>query len=63
GYFDPNNDFDFNVVIRSILYNQETGYLSFHTGGAITLEANGEKEYEECLLKASAILRVLNAKL
>lgn len=63
GYFDPDNNFDFNVVIRSILYNRETGYLSFHTGGAITLEADGEKEYEECLLKASAILKVLNATL
>ncbi len=63
GYFDPNNDFDFNVVIRSILYNKKTGYLSFHTGGAITLEANAENEYEECLLKASAILKVLNATL
>lgn len=61
GYFAPNGDFDFNVIIRSILYNETLKYLSFHTGGAITLSAELDNEYQECLLKASAILQVLNA--
>jgi len=59
GCINPNGDFDFNVVIRSILYNAESKYLSFQVGGAITYESDAEKEYEECLLKASAILQVL----
>jgi len=59
GYFSPGNDFDFNVVIRTLLYNQKNKYLSFHTGSAITYHADAEKEYEECLLKAKAILEVL----
>ncbi|WP_029288917.1 anthranilate synthase component I family protein [Pedobacter sp. R20-19] len=59
GYMNPDGDFDFNVIIRSILYNAENKYLSFQVGGAITYECNAEKEYEECLLKASAILKVL----
>jgi len=63
GYLDPAGDFDFNVVIRSLLYNRKNQYLSFHTGGAITIDAEAAKEYEECLLKASAILKTLNAKL
>ncbi len=63
GYFAPEGDFDFNVIIRSILYNKSKQYLSFHTGGAITYEAVAEDEYAECLLKASAILTVLNSKL
>ena len=63
GYFDPSGDFDFNVVIRSLLYQQTPSYLSFHTGGAITIDAEPEKEYEECLLKASAILKTLKARL
>jgi len=63
GYFNPEGDFDFNVVIRSLLYNSKKQYLSFHTGGAITIDAEVGKEYEECLLKASAILKTLNAKL
>ena len=59
GYFDPDGDFDFNVIIRSVLYNQKNKYLSLHTGSAITYDADPEKEYEECLLKASAIFKVL----
>jgi para-aminobenzoate synthetase component I len=59
GYVEPNGDFDFNVVIRSMLYNQATGYLSFQTGGAITFYSDPEKEYEECLLKAKAMMQVL----
>jgi len=59
GYINPDGDFDFNVVIRSILYNEENNYLSFQVGGAITYQCDAEKEYEECLLKASAILKVL----
>ena len=59
GYFSPDGDFDFNVVIRSLLYNQINKYLSFQAGSAITYHADAEKEYEECLLKAQAILEVL----
>lgn len=59
GCINPNGDFDFNVVIRSILYNSQNNYVSFQVGGAITYQSNPEKEYEECLLKASAILSVL----
>ncbi|MBS1627995.1 MAG: anthranilate synthase component I family protein [Bacteroidetes bacterium] len=59
GYIKPNKDFDFNVVIRSIQYNQSKKYLSFQVGGGITFNSNAEEEYEECLLKASAIMQVL----
>lgn len=60
GYFSPEGDFDFNVVIRSILYNSKNQYLSFSVGSAITSEATPEGEYEECLLKAKAMFEVLN---
>lgn len=59
GYFASNGDFDLNVVIRTLLYNAENKYLSFHTGGAITIDSDPEKEYEECVLKAEAIMEVL----
>ncbi|NMH24602.1 anthranilate synthase component I family protein [Flavobacterium sp. SE-s27] len=59
GYFSPENDFDFNVVIRSILYNAQNQYLSFSVGSAITSKAVPEQEYEECLLKAKAMFEVL----
>lgn len=61
GYFTPSGNFDFNVVIRSILYNSENQYLSFSVGSAITSEAIPENEYEECLLKAKAMFEVLQA--
>ena len=60
GYISPNRDFDFNVVIRSIQYNKFKKYLSFLTGGAITIKSNPENEYEECLLKAEGLLKALN---
>ncbi|MCX6295659.1 MAG: anthranilate synthase component I family protein [Bacteroidetes bacterium] len=59
GYISPEGDFDFNVVIRSILYNSQNKYLSFMVGSAITDKAEAEKEYEECLLKAKAMFEVL----
>ena len=59
GYITPDGDFDFNVVIRSVLYNKHEKYLSFHTGSAITFSSDPEQEYEECLLKAQAIKKAL----
>ncbi|MBC7126002.1 MAG: anthranilate synthase component I family protein, partial [Bacteroidales bacterium] len=63
GYFMPNGNFDFNVVIRSLLYNRSNGYLSFTVGGAITFKSQPEAEYRECLVKAKAILETLNAQI
>lgn len=59
GYFDPNDDFDFNVVIRSILHNQSTGYVSAQVGGAIVYDSEPEAEYEECLVKLAAMQKAL----
>jgi para-aminobenzoate synthetase component I len=59
GYFTPSGDFDFNVVIRSILYNSDANYVSFSVGSAITSASIPENEYEECMLKAKAMFEVL----
>lgn len=59
GYIRPDGDFDFNVVIRSVLYNADEKYVSYQVGGGITFYSDAVKEYEECLLKASAIRKVL----
>ena len=59
GYVHPNGDFDFNVIIRSILYNSTNKYLSFQAGSAITFYSDAVQEYEECLLKTNAIRQVL----
>jgi len=62
GYINPNGDADFNVVIRSILYNKSSAYLSFQVGSAITFYSNAAEEYEECMLKANAMQQVLQKK-
>ena len=59
GYFNPERDFDFNVVIRSIMYNASNRYVSYQVGSAITFYSDAEKEWEECMLKAEAIKKVL----
>ena len=59
GYITPDGDFDFNVV--SILYNAGNRYLSFQTGSAITYYASAEQEWEECLLKAAAMKKIITA--
>lgn len=64
GYISSEKDpiaigFDFNVVIRSIQYNADKKYLSFMVGSAITINSDPEKEYEECLLKAQALIEAL----
>ena len=60
GYITPKGDFDFNVVIRTILYNASTKYLSVGVGGAITIKSDAEEEYEECMIKVKPIFEVLN---
>lgn len=60
GYIEPNGDFDLNVIIRTIIYDKKNKYLSFMVGSAITQASDAEKEYEECLVKASAMIKAMN---
>lgn len=60
GYFDPDGRCDFNVIIRSLLYHTQTQLLAAYAGGAIVYDSIPEKELEECYVKLSGILRVLN---
>jgi para-aminobenzoate synthetase component I len=59
GYVEPNRDFDFNVVIRSLLYNGPKRYLAYFAGSGITINSDPEKEYEECLLKVAAFEHII----
>jgi para-aminobenzoate synthetase component I len=62
GYIAPNGDFDFNVIIRSLLYNKIKGELGFQVGSAITAKSNPEAEYQECMVKAKALLTATQNK-
>jgi para-aminobenzoate synthetase component 1 len=59
GYISPEGNFDFNVVIRSILYNSSSDIFLYPAGGAITANSSIEKEFEECLLKAQSMKSAL----
>jgi para-aminobenzoate synthetase component 1 len=59
GYVKPNQDFDFNVVIRSLLFNSVSHYLAYFAGSGITISSDPEKEYEECLLKVAAFESII----
>jgi para-aminobenzoate synthetase component 1 len=59
GYLTPDGGFDFNVLIRSLFLNAELKTYSFQVGSAITYDSIPEKEYEECMVKAKAILSLL----
>jgi len=62
GYIDAEGNFDLCVIIRSIVFDQAKGKGYFAVGSAITFDADAAYEYEECLLKASAIVEVLEGK-
>ena len=62
GYITPEGDFDFNVVIRSLLYNQKKQYMSFQVGGAIVADSDATAEYAECQLKSQNLRHVLTGK-
>jgi para-aminobenzoate synthetase component 1 len=61
GCITPDGNFDFNVVIRSIMYNATNRYLSYQVGSGITIYSDPEKEWEECLLKGEGIKKVLTS--
>lgn len=62
GYIAPNGDADFNVIIRSLIVNNKKSYISLGVGSAITAQCSPEKEYDECLLKAAAVRKILSGK-
>lgn len=63
GYFGPDGDFDFNVLIRSLFINHETEESGFAVGSAITIDSEAEEEWQECQAKASALLSVCRSRI
>lgn len=56
GWFDTDGNFDLNVIIRSLVYDQSQDWVSLKTGGAITWDSDARTEWQECLTKAKALL-------
>lgn len=53
GFFKPDGDFNFNVVIRTAFIN--SGKIYYATGGAITADSDPQMEWEETIVKARAL--------
>ena len=60
GYIDPNENFDFNVVIRTIIYDDKLSKISVNVGSGITFKSDPKDEYEECLTKIDALKKSLS---
>lgn len=61
GYFSPEGDFDFNVLIRSLFYDSSKKTAMLAAGGAITILSDAEQEYQESLLKIEGIRQIIEA--
>jgi len=48
----PGGDWVFNVAIRTVVIDTETGVATFGVGGGVTIDSTAEREYEECLVKS-----------
>lgn len=59
GFFTPDGDADFNVVIRTLLFDARSGAVSLATGSALTAACDLEREWEECEIKARSVLDAL----
>lgn len=57
GYFAPNGEAVFNVPIRTVVIDQQTGEATYGVGGGITWDSTAEGEYHEVLAKASFLER------
>ena len=61
GYIDPHGNFDFNVLIRSLIANLSLGRVSLSAGGAITVNSREEDEFHETQVKALSVLKAIGA--
>jgi para-aminobenzoate synthetase/4-amino-4-deoxychorismate lyase len=52
GVLFPGGDCVFNVAIRTVVIDTQTGVATFGVGGGVTIDSTAEKEYEECLVKS-----------
>ena len=53
GLLKPGGDCVFNVAIRTVVIDTELGMATFGVGGGVTIDSTAEREYEECLVKAT----------
>ena len=52
GVLRPGGDCVFNVAIRTVVIDKESGVATFGVGGGVTIDSTAAGEYEECLVKS-----------
>jgi para-aminobenzoate synthetase/4-amino-4-deoxychorismate lyase len=52
GLLRPGGDCVFNVAIRTVVIDTESGVATFGVGGGVTIDSTADREYEECLVKS-----------
>jgi para-aminobenzoate synthetase/4-amino-4-deoxychorismate lyase len=52
GFLKPGGDCIFNVAIRTVVIDKETGVATCGVGGGVTIDSTAAGEYEECLVKS-----------
>ena len=52
GVLFPGGDCIFNVAIRTVVIDKESGVATFGVGGGVTIDSTAAGEYEECLVKS-----------
>jgi len=60
GYLSFHDTMEFNVLIRTLLWQPEQ--VSFHAGGGIVTDSRPAFEYDETLVKARALIAALGAE-
>jgi len=60
GHVNANEDFDFNVLIRSVFINHKVQKAGFGVGSAITIDSDADEEWQECKNKAGGLLKIFN---
>ncbi|MED1203868.1 aminodeoxychorismate synthase component I [Heyndrickxia acidicola] len=55
GFITPKNEAVFNVPIRTVVVDHETGKATYGVGGGVTWDSSAEGEYNEILTKASLL--------
>ena len=58
GYFTPNREFDTCIALRTALIKDDKFYVQ--SGAGIVADSNAEKEYQETVNKAKALMKAID---
>lgn len=60
GYINRDGSMDFNILIRTMVRDKNSGEITFRAGGGIVSDSVAEKELEETRAKAKGLLKIFS---